>query len=120
MALKVGQKIQLKKEEKQNTLEQTFNDILAILNSKMSQMEKLKWCSTAFEILESWFKQEELKSVRVAKRRLIPTLMKLVEKGSIENMSSFFEFYKKAYCFCARRDFECFVDYIEWNQPKKV
>ena len=38
MVLKVGQKIQLKKEEKQNTLEQTFNDIFAILNSKMSQM----------------------------------------------------------------------------------
>ena len=35
-------------------------------------------------------------------------------------MALFFECYKRTYCFCARRDFECFVDYIEWNQPKKV
>ena len=35
-------------------------------------------------------------------------------------MALFFDYYKKVYCFCAQRDFECFVDYIEWNQAKKV
>lgn len=120
MQLKVGEKIDIKKEEKQTDMEQTFYDILAILKSKMSQKEKLKWCSTLFEILEAWFKLDDLKSVRVAKYKLIPVMQKLVEKGSIENMSSFFDFYRRVYSFCARRDFECFVDYIEWNQPKKV
>ena len=113
MGLKIGQTIQLQKEEKQTSLEQTFNDILSILKSKMSQSEKLKWCNSAFEVLESWYKQDELKSVRIAKQRFIPILQYLVEKGSIENMSSFFDYYKKGYCFCARRDFECFVDFTQ-------
>ena len=119
--IKIGDKIEIKVEKKVSTLEDTFYDILSALKSnKLSQTEKIKWCSTALEVLEMWFKDDELKSVRVAKTKLIPILYHLIEKGSIENMSSFFEYYKRAYCFCARRDFECFVDYIEWNQPKKV
>lgn len=35
-------------------------------------------------------------------------------------MSLFFDYYRRVYSICARRDFECFVDYIEWEQPKKV
>ena len=119
--IKIGDKIEIKVEKKVSTLEDTFYDILSALKSnKLSQTEKIKWCSTALEVLEMWFKDDELKPVRVAKTKLIPILYHLIEKGSIENMSSFFEYYKRAYCFCARRDFECFVDYIEWNQPKKV
>lgn len=120
--LKIGDKIdiQLPQEEK-TTIENTFHDVLSVLKSpKVNQTDKLKWCSTAFGILEEWFKENELKSVKVAKERLIPILYNLVEKGSIENKSLFFDYYKRAYCFCARRDFECFVDYIEWKSPKKV
>lgn len=119
--LKVGDKITLQKKEKSTTLENTFNDILSALKTnKLNELEKIKWCNTALEVLELWYKEEELKSVNVAKKKLIPILQNLIEKGSIENMSSFFDYYKRTYCFCARRDFECFVDYIEWNQPKKV
>ena len=119
--LKIGDKITIQKEKHEETLESTFNDILlALKTNKLDQSEKLKWCSTALEILELWFKEDELKSVSVAKRKLIPILEELVIKGSLEKMALFFDYYKKAYCFCARRDFECFVDYIEWNQPKKV
>ena len=119
--LKVGDKINIKKKEVKTSYETTFNDILSVLKTnKLSQIEKLKWCSTMLEVLEMWYKEEERKSVKTAKAKLIPTLQNLVEKGSIENMASFFDYYKKTYCFCARRDFECFVDYIEWNQPKKV
>lgn len=119
--LKVGDKINIKKDEIKTTYETTFNDILSVLKTnKLSQKEKLKWCSTALEVLELWYKEEKLKSVRTAKKKLIPILQNLVEKGSIENMSLFFDYYKRTYCFCARRDFECFVDYYEWNMPKKV
>ena len=119
--LKIGDKIKIQKEEKNKELEDTFNDILlALKTNKLNQSEKLKWCGTALEILELWFKEDELKSVKVAKRKLIPILEELVVKGSLDKMALFFDFYKRAYCFCARRDFECFVDYIEWNQPKKV
>ena len=120
MNYKIGQKIEIKKQEKKSTLEQTFNDIISVLKSKLDEKEKLKWCDSALAILESLFKENELKSVQVAKQKLIPVLEKLVEGSKLENMPLFFDCYKRTYCFCARRDFECFVDYIEWNMPKKV
>lgn len=120
MSYKIGEKIEIKKQEQQSTLEQTFNDIILALKSKLNQQEKLKWCNSALAILESWFKEDELKSVQVAKHKLIPVLEKLIEGSNINNMALFFDYYKKTYCFCARRDFECFVDYIEWNMSKKV
>lgn len=119
MSYKIGDKIQLKKQE--TTLESTFNDILSVLRSpKMKETDKLQWCNSALSILEEMYKKDELGSVKVAKHKLIPILEKLVEGSKVENMALFFDCYKKAYCFCARRDFECFVDYIEWNMPKKV
>lgn len=119
MSYKIGDTIQLKKQE--TTLESTFNDILSVLRSpKMKETDKLQWCNSALSILEEMYKKDELGSVKVAKHKLIPILERLVEGSKIENMALFFDYYKKAYCFCARRDFECFVDYIEWNMPKKV
>lgn len=117
--IKVGDKIQIKKQE--TTLENTFTDILNVLkSSKMKEHDKLDWCNSALSILEEMYKQDELGSVKVAKTKLIPILHKLIEGSKIENMALFFDYYKRAYCFCARRDFECFVDYIEWNMPRKV
>lgn len=117
--IKVGDKIQIKKQE--TTLESTFTDILNVLKSlKMKEHDKLDWCNSALSILEEMYKQDELGSVKVAKIKLIPILHKLVEGSKVDDMALFFDYYKRAYCFCARRDFECFVDYIEWNQPKKV
>ena len=119
MSYKIGDKIELKKQE--TTLEATFNDILSVLRSpKMKETDKLQWCNSALSILEEMYKKDELGSVKVAKHKLIPILEKLVEGSKVENMALFFDCYKKAYCFCARRDFECFVDYVEWNTPKKV
>lgn len=117
--IKVGDKIQIKKQE--TTLESTFTDILNVLkSSKMKEHDKLDWCNSALSILEEMYKQDELGSVKVAKSKLIPILHKLIEGSKIENMALFFDYYKRTYCFCARRDFECFVDYIEWNMPRKV
>ena len=89
MSYKIGDKISIKKEEKQTTLEQTFMDILSILKSKIKQDQKLQWCSTALEILENWYLEDELKSVKIAKNKLIPILEKLVEGSNIDNMASF-------------------------------
>ena len=78
--LKIGDKIKIQKEEKNKELEDTFNDILlALKTNKLNQSEKLKWCGTALEILELWFKEDELKSVKVAKRKLIPILEELAK-----------------------------------------
>lgn len=134
MALKVGDKIEIKgpikvgsnllsKDEPENEYFKTFKDIVAILKSSMAQRDKLKWCSVVFNILDSWFnldEDEELRSCKYCKDKLIPSLHNLVEKAKIEYMPEFFDYYKRAYAFAARRDFECFVDYMEWNEPKKV
>ncbi len=122
-AIKIGDKIniQVQNEDQTTTFEKTFLDILLVLKSnKIKENEKIKWCSTALDVLKNWFCIEELRSVQIAKQKLIPILRNLVEKGSENNMASFFNFYKEAYCFCASRDFECFVDYMEWNQGKKI
>jgi len=134
MPLKVGDKIKIKgpitvgsnllsKDEPENEYSKTFKDIIAILKSSMAQNEKLKWCSVVFNVLDSWYaldSDEELNSCKSCKQKLIPSLHNLVEKAKIEYMPEFFDYYKRAYAFAARRDFECFVDYMEWNEPKKV
>lgn len=122
MSIKVGDKIEIhKKEEQKTTISQTFFDIIAVLKSnKVNENDKLQWCSSLFGILDNYFKENELESVKNVKKYAIPVLHTLVEKSNIDNMSEFFNYYKRAYCFCAQRDFSCFVDYIEWNQTKKV
>ena len=122
MSIKVGDKIEIhKKEEQKTTISQTFFDIIAVLKSnKVNENDKLQWCSSLFGILDNYFKENELESVKNVKKYAIPVLHTLVEKSNIDNMSEFFNYYKRAYCFCAQRDFSCFVDYIEWNMPKKV
>lgn len=119
MNYKIGDKITIKQQP--TNLDSTFNDILSVLRSpKIKEIDKLTWCDSILAILEEMYKKDELGSVKVAKHKLIPILEKLVEGSKIENMALFFDYYKRVYCFCARRDFESFVDYIEWNMPKKV
>ena len=90
--IKVGDKIQIKKQE--TTLESTFTDILNVLkSSKMKEHDKLDWCNSALSILEEMYKQDELGSVKVAKAKLIPILHKLIEGSKIENMALFFDYY---------------------------
>ena len=116
--IKVGDKIVIKKKER--TLDETYDGIIEVLRSKMPEKDKLEWCDSALSVLEMMYEKDDVGTVQKAKKTLIPVLYNLVNEGSLEMMASFFDYYKRCYCFCARRDFECFVDYIEWEQPKKV
>lgn len=121
MSYKVGDKINFTPPKQDNDINHIFNDIINVLKSnKVSQQDKIKWCNHCLLVLEDMYKEDELQAVRLGKIKFIPILEKLIEGSTLDNMSLFFECYKRTYCFCARRDFECFVDYIEWNQPKKV
>ena len=121
MKYKVGDKINFTPPKQDNDITHIFNDILAVLkSSKVNQQDKIKWCNHCLSVLEDIYKEDELKAVKLGKTKFIPILEKLIEGSTLDNMALFFECYKRTYCFCARRDFECFVDYIEWNQPKKV
>ena len=113
--IKIGDKIDIKKKE--NTLGETFSGICEALRSdRLSEEDKLEWSESALNILEMWYNQDEMAATKAAKKKLIPILYDLVDKGSLTNMASFFDYYKKVYCFCARRDFECFIDYMEWEE----
>lgn len=124
MAYKKGDKIAInmpKQDKIINKYEDTIRDLTNILSSKKyNETEKLECANMLIPVLEGWFNNDEHQSTQYAKRYLIPLLYKLVDKSSVELMSDFFDVYKNLYCFCAKRDFECFVDYMEWDMPKKV
>ena len=117
--IKVGDHIEIKKPKLE--AEETFNDVLSALRSnKLKIGDKLTWCETAINLLEMWYLRDERGACLAAKNRLIPILHNLVEKSNINLMGDFFEYYRRTYAFAARRDFESFIDYMEWDQPRKV
>lgn len=124
MAYKKGDKIAInmpKQDKLTNKYEDTIKELTNMLSSKKyNETEKLECANMLIPVLDGWFNDDEHKSTQYAKKQLIPLLYKLVDKSSIELMSDFFDVYKNLYCFCAKRNFECFVDYMEWDMPKKV
>lgn len=124
MAYKKGDKIAInmpKQDKSTNKYEDTIKDLINMMSSKKyNETEKLECANMLIPVLDGWFNDNEHQSTQYAKKHLIPLLYKLVDKSSVELMSDFFDVYKNLYCFCAKRDFECFVDYMEWDMPKKV
>lgn len=123
MAYKIGERIEIKKPKQENKYESTLKDIIEILKSKQgkyAETDKLDVANMSLQVLESWFVEEPRKSCLFGKNKIIPILEKTVEKSSVNLMGDFFDLYKRLYAFCARRDFECFIDYMEWDMQKKV
>lgn len=121
MAYKVGDKITIKKPKQVNKYEETLKDIIEILHSKnIENLDKLETSKLALQVLEEWFTKEDRNACLYGKKKIIPILEKIIEKSSVNLINDFFDVYKRIYAFCARRDFECFVDYMEWDMPKKV
>ena len=123
MAYKVGDTINIKKPKQENKYEKTLYEIIDILKSKQGKYEetdKLEVATMSLQVLENWFLESERESCLFAKKNIIPLLEKIIEKTSVSLMSDFFDIYKRIYAFSARRDFECFIDYMEWDMPKKV
>ena len=121
MAYKVGDKIAIKKPKQVNKYEETLKDIIEILHSKnIEDLDKLETSKLALQVLEEWFTKEDRNACLYGKRKIIPILEKIIEKSSVNLINDFFDVYKRTYAFCARRDFECFVDYMEWDMPKKI
>lgn len=119
----IGKKIEIKKPQKTktNTISNTFNEIIDILKSKkVRDTTKLEWCGYLFNVLDKYFEEDKEESIKKCKNVAIPTLYKIIESCNVEYMSQYYDFYFQLYKFCARYDFECFVDYYEWNSAKKV
>lgn len=125
MGYKVGDKIQLKNAPKQIDLEDkyenTLNDIANLLKRKNRSDEfKIEWLEQSIRIFEAYFEEQPLKSVNICKNKFIPLAKKLVENAKVDNMNTFFSLYKKLYAFAGRRDLECFIDYMEFEKPRRV
>lgn len=121
MAYKVGDKIAIKKPKQVNKYEETLKDIIEILHSKnIEDLDKLETSKLALQVLEEWFEKDDRNACLYGKRKIVPILEKIIEKSSVDLINDFFDIYKRIYAFCARRDFECFIDYMEWDMPKKV
>ncbi len=123
MSYKIGDKIELKKpkQEKKEQYDEILRQATLILkNNKIDESEKVEVSHMLLDILENWFLEEERESCLYAKKKLIPILYELVNKSSLDYMSDFFDIYKLLYEFSARRDFECFIDCMEWDMAKKV
>lgn len=125
MAYKKGDKIVIKNKPKQdnkiNKYEEILKDLSLILSSsKYQEVDKLECANMLLPTLENWFIEDEFKPIKYAKNKLIPLLSDCIEKTTDKYMPDFFEIYKNLYIFCARRDLECFIDYMEWDMPKKV
>jgi predicted phage terminase large subunit-like protein len=125
--LKVGDKIELKKPKEPTGYEETVSNILSLLRqSKKDDKLRLQWCKTAYDVLEAYydsskeFGTDDLDAVMIAKNKFLPILKKMIEEAKVDNMASFFDIYKMTYAFCGRRDFESFIDYMEWERPVKV
>lgn len=124
MEYKVGDKINIKNIPKQNQedkYENTLNDIALLLKDKnKTDVFKLNWLEQSINILESYYNEDEFKSVNICKTKFIPIAEKQIENSSIEYMNSFFLLYKKLFAFAGRRDLECFIDYMEFDKPHRV
>lgn len=124
MVYKKGDIIKLKRpkqDKKENKSKKALEEIRKILNSKKYiESQKLDVANMILPLLEEWYCISEREACLYGKNKLIPLLQNCVEKSSIELMGDFFDIYKRLYAFCGRRDFESFVDYMEWDMPKKV
>ena len=125
---KVGEKINLKKEEfeakqeakKKNEFLDFSNELVDTIKSSKDWSFKLTWCENLLSVLENWYLEHDLEACRYSKAKVLPLLEQIIEKTDVEYMPDFFELYRRLYAFTARRDFECFVEYMEWDMPKKV
>jgi len=119
----IGERIKLKKKNEETKNQNEFlvfcNEVINTVRDKDDAF-KITWYGNLLALLEDWFIQNEHEAVDYAKTKLIPLLNITIDKCSAENMPYFFDIYRKLYAFCARRDFECFVEYMEWDMPKKV
>lgn len=124
MALKKGDKITIKKpKQDKKDYEIALDEIVGILKSKQAkyvETDKLEISNMALQLLKTWYQEDELKACLFGKNKLIPIMQNCVEQSSVELMGDFFDVYKRLYAFCAQRDLECFIEYMEWDMPKKV
>lgn len=122
MSYKVGDKINLPKQEQSKTkkYEDTLEDIYNFLKKKKEDTFRLDWLKQVIGIIDEYIEIDREKAVYYCKEKYIPLVEKILEDCNTSNMNDFFNCYKKLYAIAGRRDLECFIDYMEFEKSERV
>ena len=122
MAYKVGDKINLPKQEpeKNSKYKETLTDIYNFLKKKKDDNFRLEWIKQAINILDEYIEIDRVSAVDLCNNKYIPLLEKILEECKTSNMNDFFNCYKRLYAICGRRNLEHFIDYMEFEKVDRV
>jgi hypothetical protein len=112
-------------------VQKTIEEIIQILKKRkdLDEYSIYDTCSKLYQLLVYFFDSEkdEEKALKVQTRAckyaitdLIPLVEKRLEVCDEEYTNKYYRLYQNAYAFAGRRSLEHFIDYIEWDMPKKV
>lgn len=82
-------------------------------------------CNDLYLLLLKYFDSKNSEEVKLSACRydiqyLIPIIEKRIKVSKEEFMAKYYSLWQQAYAFAGRRSLEHFVDYMEWDMPKKV
>lgn len=108
-----------------------IKDIILILRKRKDLDEGTIYntCKNLYELLLYYFGSEkdvnkklnvELEACRYAITDLIPILEQRIETCKEQYLNKYYMLFQSAYAFAGRRSLEHFIDYMEWDMPKKV
>ena len=122
MSLKVGDKINIPKQEpeKNSKYKETLTDIYNFLKKKKDDNFRLEWIRQAVGIFDDYVEIDRVSAVDLLKNKYIPLLEKILEECKTSNMNDFFNYYKRLYAICGRKDLEHFIDYMEFEKVDRV
>ena len=112
-------------------IESTIREIIKILRGRrdLDEYSRYTLCENLYNLVLQYFDSEknpkkaeeiQIKACRYAITDLIPLTEQRVRLGDEEYQPKYYMLWQKAYAFSARRSLEHFLDYMEWDMPKKV
>ena len=111
--------------------EKTIQEIILILKKRkdLDEYSMYEVCLQLYQLLQFYFDEEkdeikatdvQLKACRYAITDLIPMVEYRIGVCENEYVNKYYRLLQNSYAFAGRRSLEHFIDYMEWDMPKKV
>jgi len=112
-------------------IQKTIEEIILILKKRkdLDEYSIYETCSQLYQLLLYYFDSEkdqkkaldiQLDACRYAITDLIPLIEKRMDVCEEEYLNRYYRLFQSSYAFAGRRSLEHFIDYLEWDMPKKV
>lgn len=112
-------------------LKKTIKEVIRILRNKhtLDEFSRFTMCENLYSLLLKYFDinkdkpnqtETELDCCRYTITDLIPITYNRISKADAEYIPKYYELWQRAYALAGRRSLEHFIDYMEWDMPKKV